>query len=164
MKMCCLLQEVHRACYVKFSGATVEEFLFGKYLLFLSIVYNMCGHFENSKSFTLHQNQNGVKRIRKSERPIDGNSYNRLANLFYGQFKGQKIHKICQEFCNWSPQMGSISLQSWWNSRAWDVVKSGFKVQDPLPFVIHFILFSSDFGSVCLWTWIFHFKDTEEFP
>ena len=23
MKMCCLLQEVHRACYAKFSGATV---------------------------------------------------------------------------------------------------------------------------------------------
>ena len=22
-KMCCLLQEVHRACYVKFSGTTV---------------------------------------------------------------------------------------------------------------------------------------------
>ncbi len=24
IKMCCLLQEVHRACYVKFSGATVQ--------------------------------------------------------------------------------------------------------------------------------------------
>ncbi len=27
MKMCCLLQEVHRACYVKFIGATVYLYI-----------------------------------------------------------------------------------------------------------------------------------------
>ncbi len=30
MKMCCQLQEVHRACYVKFSGATVTGVVIDK--------------------------------------------------------------------------------------------------------------------------------------